>query len=32
MDAKIHFRIITKDSAADSEKGLYVLVRAFLEE
>ena len=27
MDVKIDFRIITKNSAADPEIGLYVLVR-----
>ena len=32
MVARMNFRIITKNSAADPEIGLYVLVRAFFEE
>ena len=32
MDVRTNFRIITKNSAAELEIGLNVLVRAFLEE
>ena len=32
MDVRTNFRIITKNSAAEPEKGLNVLVRAFLKE
>ena len=32
MGVRMDFRIITKNSAADPEIKLYVLVRAFLEE